>query len=312
MEGTEKNYNIVVAIPCHNEAITIAKVIKNFQTVLPDASIHLFDNNSTDNSIEIARKAGAVVHHVRKQGKGNVMQAIFDTITADALIVVDGDDTYYAEDAPKLLEPVLKGRADMVVGNRLPGATYDSMRRLHQFGNRLIVNTINRMFKTNYLDILSGYRVFSRHFVESIPLLTPGFETETELTLQALEKGMEVIEIPVSYRNRPGGSESKLRSFQDGKRIMITAAIILRDHHPIRLFGVISLVCFLISGIASILRILNYIRITSFPSEVLTGTIMIFIPFAIVSLAIGLILSAINTRFRELNQIISRKRKFDV
>ncbi len=309
MDRMEKNYKIAVAIPCYNESITIAKVIKDFQTVLPDASINIFDNNSTDNSVALAKKAGAVVHLVRKQGKGNVMKAIFDNISADALIVVDGDDTYYAEDAPKMLEKILNGEADMVVGNRLPSATDKSMRLLHQFGNRLIVKTVNRMFKTNYLDILSGYRVFGRRFIESVPLLTPGFETETELTLQALERRMEIIEIPVSYRNRPEGSESKLRSFQDGKRIMLTAAIILRDHHPIRLFGMISIFCFLVSVIFSILRILNYFGSTTLPNEVLTGTIMIFIPLAIISLAIGLILSAINTRFREMNQIMDRRSK---
>jgi glycosyltransferase involved in cell wall biosynthesis len=309
MNESRKNHTITVAIPCYNEAVTIAKVIKDFKTILPDASVHVFDNNSTDNSAELAKNAGAVVHHIKKQGKGNVMQAILDAIRADALIVVDGDDTYFAEDSLKLLEPVLNGKADMVVGNRLPNASDESMRLLHQFGNRFIVNSINRMFNTNFLDILSGYRVFSRRFVESIPLLTPGFETETELTLQALERGMDVIEMPISYRNRPEGSESKLRSFQDGKRIMMTAAIVLRDHHPIRLFGVISLLFFLFAGVFSILRISNYLGAMTLPNELLTGAIMIFSPLAIVSLAIGLILSAINTRFREMNQIMDRRGK---
>jgi hypothetical protein len=165
------------------------------------------------------------------------------------------------------------------------------------------------MFKTGYMDILSGYRAFSGRFVESIPLLTPGFETETELTLQALERGMDVMEIPVSYRNRPEGSESKLRSFHDGRRIMMTAAIILRDHHPIRLFGAISLFFFFISGVSSLLRLLNYLGINSLPNEVLTGSIIIFSPLAVVSLSIGLILSAVNTRFREMNQIMRRGSK---
>lgn len=304
MQGTNKS--IVVTIPCYNEAITITKVINDFRKVLPDAAIHVFDNNSSDNSAELAKEAGAIVHHVKKQGKGNVMQSIFNIVLADALIVVDGDDTYYAEDAPNILAPVLNGEADMVVGNRLSSVMDESMRRLHQIGNRLIVWAINRMFKTNYKDILSGYRVFSRHFIETVPLLTPGFETETELTLQALAHGMETVEMPISYRNRPEGSKSKLRSFHDGKRIIMTAAMFLRDHHPIRLFGAISLICFLVVGISSILRILNYFEITALPNEVLTGTIMIFTPLAIVSLAIGLVLSAINTRFRELNQIIGR------
>ncbi|MBI4684362.1 MAG: glycosyltransferase [Nitrospirae bacterium] len=305
----KKNHNIAVAIPCYNEALTIAKVINDFRNVLQDVPVHIFDNNSTDDSVEIAKKEGAIVHHVRKQGKGNVMQVIFDTIDTDGLIVVDGDDTYYAEDAPKLLGPILKGEADMVVGNRLPNATDDSMRRLHQFGNKLIVSTINRIFKTGYLDILSGYRVFSRRFIKSVPLLTPGFETETELTLQALEKGLDVLEIPIRYRNRPEGSESKLRSFRDGYRIILTAGLLLRDHQPIRLFGTLSLFCFLLSALAAVLRILNFIGSVKLPNEVLTGTIIIFSPIAIVSLAIGLILNAINTRFREMNQIIGRRSK---
>lgn len=300
------NFNIAVAIPCYNEALTITKVIRDFQTVLPNASIHVFDNNSTDNSIELAKNAEATVHHVRKQGKGNVMQAIFDTIVADALIIIDGDDTYSAEESIKLLKPILEEKADMVVGNRLPSASDESMRRLHQIGNRLIVWTINRMFKTNYLDILSGYRIFSRRFVESVPLLTPGFETETELTLQALERGSEIMEVPISYRDRPHGSESKLRSFRDGYRIMMTAAVILRDHHPLRLFGTISFLCFLIVAISAMFRITNYLNITALSNEILTGTIMIFIPLAIITFSIGLILSAINTRFRELNQIMRR------
>jgi len=309
MSESKENYSIAVAIPCYNEALTIAKVIKDFRNILHDAPIHVFDNNSTDKSVEIAEKEGAIVHRVRKQGKGNVMQAIFDTIDADALIVVDADDTYCAEDAPKLLEPILTGEADMVVGNRLPSATDESMRRLHQVGNHLIGWIINRMFKTNYKDILSGYRVFSRRFIETVPLLTPGFETETELTLQSLEKGMEIVEIPISYKSRPEGSESKLRSLYDGRRILMTASMLLRDHQPIRLFGLISLVGFLIAAVAAILRIINYLGSATLPDKVLTGIIIIVTPLAIVSLAIGLILSAINTRFRELNQIMKRRGK---
>jgi hypothetical protein len=182
------------------------------------------------------------------------------------------------------------------------------MSRLHQFGNRLILKAVNFMFKTNYKDILSGYRAISRRFVKNVPLLTSGFEIETELTLQALEREIEITEIPISYRNRPEGSESKLKSFHDGSRIIMTAAIILRDHKPIRLFGLISLLCFLFAGISTALRILNYFGITSLPNEVLTGTVLIFSPLGIVSLAIGLILCAVNTRFRELNQLIDRNK----
>jgi glycosyltransferase involved in cell wall biosynthesis len=307
-ENLYANAKIAVTIPCYNEAVTIEKVVRDFTAILPQATIHVFDNNSEDGSADLARKAGACVHHVRKRGKGHVMQAIFDSIDTDILVVVDGDDTYYAEDALRLIEPILKGEADMVVGNRLKSATDESMSRLHQFGNRLILKAVNFMFKTNYKDILSGYRAISRRFVKNVPLLTSGFEIETELTLQALEREIEITEIPISYRNRPEGSESKLKSFHDGSRIIMTAAIILRDHKPIRLFGLISLLCFLFAGISTALRILNYFGITSLPNEVLTGTVLIFSPLGIVSLAIGLILCAVNTRFRELNQLIDRNK----
>ena len=307
-ENLYANAKIAVTIPCYNEAVTIGKVVRDFTAILPQATIHVFDNNSEDGSADLARKAGAYVHHVRKRGKGHVMQAIFDSIDTDILVVVDGDDTYYAEDALRLIEPILKGEADMVVGNRLKSATDESMSRLHQFGNRLILKAVNFMFKTNYKDILSGYRAISRRFVKNVPLLTSGFEIETELTLQALEREIEITEIPISYRNRPEGSESKLKSFHDGSRIIMTASIILRDHKPIRLFGLISLLCFLFAGISTALRILNYFGITSLPNEVLTGVVLIFSPLGIVSLAIGLILCAVNTRFRELNQLIDRNK----
>lgn len=305
----KKGKKIAVAVPCYNEAITIAKVVKDFKRVLPDAAIHVFDNNSTDGSAELAGEAGAIVHHVRKQGKGNVMRAIFDTITADAVVVVDGDDTYAAEESPILLKPILQGDADMVVGNRLKNNTYESLRKLHHIGNRLIVASINRMFGTDYQDILSGYRVFSRRFIESAPLLKTGFETEAEITLQALENGLEIVEIPVSYRSRPAGSHSKLKSFRDGFRIMSTASVILRDHNPMRLFGFISLLCFLIVLIAVFLRAMNYLNITNLPPQILTGLMFLFLPVGTMAFGIGLILSSINSRFRETRCLMRRNRE---
>ena len=187
---------IVVAIPCFNEAATIEKVVRDFRSVLQNAEICVFDNNSTDGSADLARSAGAEVIRVPQQGKGHVMRVIFDTVVADALIVIDGDDTYFAADAPALLEPILRAEADMMVGDRLQTSTDHAMRRSHQWGNRLIVASINRMFGTSFRDILSGYRVFSRRFVKEVPLLMSGFETETEMTLQALEEGLVVVEVP--------------------------------------------------------------------------------------------------------------------
>lgn len=299
---------IIIAVPCYNEEATIAKVVHDFKKILPSAEIHVFNNNSTDKSAELAKGVGAIVHDVRKPGKGHVMQAILDTVNADALIVVDGDDTYFAEEAPKLLEPVLAGRADMVVGDRLKRADDKSLVRLHQLGNHLIVKTINLIFGTSYEDILSGYRVFSRRFIETVPLLTPGFETETELTLQALEEGLEVIEVPISYRSRPNNSSSKLRPFRDGWRIMMTAAMILRDHHPLRLYGFIGLICLLITAVAVVLRIMNYLGHAVFPNTLLSGMILLFAPMTLLVFGIGLTLSAINTRLREMKQIMRRNK----
>lgn len=304
-----KDKKIVVAIPCYNEALTITKVINDFRRVLPDAKIYVFDNNSTDDSVKLAKKAGADIYFVKKQGKGNVMRAILETIDADALIVVDGDDTYNADEVFMLLEPIINGKADMVVGNRLNELNYKSFRKFHYFGNRMIVSIVNKIFGTNYNDILSGYRVFSRKFIESIPLLKSGFETETEMTLQALENGLEVIEIPISHKNRPEGSYSKLKTFRDGFRILLTAFTILRDHKPMKFFGFFSSIFFFIVFVAGLLRILNYLNITNLPSQILTGLILLFLPTGMISFGIGLILSSINTRFREIKYLIMRSRK---
>lgn len=299
---------VVVAIPCYNEAVTIGKVVRDFRRVLPQARVYVFDNNSMDGSAELACEAGAIVSRVRRQGKGHVMQAIFNSVVADTLVVVDGDDTYCAEEVSLLVDPIMRGEAEMVVGNRLQQATSETLRPRHQFGNRVIVSSINFMFGTSYTDILSGYRALSRRFIEFVPLLTPGFETETELTLQALERGLDVIEVPISYRSRPAGSRSKLRSFHDGYRIMMTAIVLLRDHHPLRFFGLISLLCVLTGGMASLLRLMVYWGMIDFPTTLLTGLLLLVGPIGMIALGIGLLLNAINTRFREMEQLARRKR----
>ena len=305
------NDTLIIAIPCYNEEVTIGKVIHSFREILPGASIYVFDNNSSDNSSQIAKNAGAVVLRVRKQGKGHVLQHIFDLsarIEPDAVVIVDGDDTYDAEDVLKLLPPVLIGDADMVVGNRMPAASGESMLAHRHFGNKLIVKSINLMFGTKYRDILSGFRVFSRRFIENVPLLTPGFETETEMTLQALEEGMVIKEIPISYRSRPEESHSKLNAFSDGYRIMLTAAMLLRDHNPLRLFGLISILL-LASAI-----VLTALTIVKFTNQLQVNTIVILIGILLIillgalSFSLGLILNAVNTRFRQLKQIIQRNK----
>ena len=299
---------IVVAIPCYNEAITIAKVIRDFQGELPGAQILVFDNNSTDDSIKIAEAAGAIVHRVRKQGKGQVLQVVFEKVTADALVLVDGDDTYEAGDVHKLLSPILSFECDMVVGNRLPDARDENMRRHRHFGNRMIVGAINMMFGTDYKDILSGYRVFSRSFVETVPLLTPGFEIETEMTLQALNEGLIIDEVPIIYRSRPEDSHSKLNPLRDGYRIILTAAMLLRDHSPLRLFGLISLI-FFIGGLTLLVMMGLTIngRLQMNLTALLAG-ILLLLPMGALSFGIGLILNAVNTRFTQLKQILQRKK----
>jgi glycosyltransferase involved in cell wall biosynthesis len=232
---------VTVAIPCYNEATTIAKVVTDFRRELPEAEVLVCDNHSTDGSGERAREAGARVIREKRRGKGFAMQAILEAVETEACVIVDGDDTYLAEDVHRLLEPVAADRADMVVGDRLGQASSEALTDLHRFGNRTILAIINTVFRTSFRDVLSGYRVLNRNLMRSVPLITGGFETETELTLQALEKGMVIQEIPVGYRPRPSGSFSKLSPFADGYRILISMAVLLRNHRPLYFFSLIAL-----------------------------------------------------------------------
>jgi glycosyltransferase involved in cell wall biosynthesis len=231
---------VTVAVPCFNEAPTIAKVVSDFRAQLPEAEIVVFDNASTDGSAEHARAAGARVVREKRRGKGFVMQSILEQVDADCCVIVDGDDTYFAEDVHELLRPIVEDRADMVVGDRLHAASRDALTDLHRFGNRTILRIINLAFRTRFKDVLSGYRALNRNMLRSVPLIAGGFETETELTLQALEKEMLILEVPVRYRARPEGSFSKLVPFADGYRILITMAVLLRNHRPLYFFSLLA------------------------------------------------------------------------
>ena len=213
---------IAVLIPCYNEELTIEKVIKDFRKELPDADIYVYDNNSKDKTAEIAVANGAIVKHEYRQGKGNVVRTMFREIEADIYVMVDGDDTYPAEFVHKLIEPIRTGEADMTIGDRLSNGTYqeENKRHFHEFGNNLVKKSINVLFRTKLKDIMTGYRVFNRAFVKNMPILSKGFEIETEMTLYALDKRFIIKEIPITYRDRPHGSSSKINTVWDGYKVI--------------------------------------------------------------------------------------------
>jgi glycosyltransferase involved in cell wall biosynthesis len=265
----------------------------------------VFDNGSTDDTAVLAAAAGARVVREKRKGKGHVMQAILETVEADACVIVDGDDTYFAEDVPELLGPVLDDRADMVVGDRLRDASPVALTHLHRFGNRAILWIINFTFRTSFRDVLSGFRVVNRNVIRSVPLITAGFETETELTLQALEKGMVIREVPIRYRARPEGSYSKLSPFADGYRILITMAVLLRNHRPLYFFSVIAL----------ILGIGDIAYAGAWAAGALDGNprVHLAVVAGIALLAAGLVvfgvvLNAVNAGFREIESLSRRSR----
>lgn len=237
-----------VLIPCYNEGATIAKVVGDFRAVLPEAVVYVCDNNSTDNTVSEAEQAGAVIMKETKQGKGNAVRRMFREIEADCYLMVDGDDTYQAGNAAEMIRLVLEENADMVIGDRL-STTYfqENKRRMHNAGNRLVRWFINFFWKENIRDIMTGYRAFSRRFVKLFPVMTSEFEIETEMTIHALDKRFSIREIPCGYKDRPEGSVSKLRTFRDGRKVLGTIFSLYKNYRPIKFFGMLSLILFLIS-----------------------------------------------------------------
>lgn len=238
----------VVLIPCYNEAQTIKKVIEDFKHNMPHAEIYVYDNNSSDGTDKIAKEAGAIVRYEYKQGKGNVVRSMFRDIDADCYIMVDGDDTYPAEFGPKLEKLVLEGKADLAVGDRLSSTYFSENKRpFHNVGNVLVRKLINLIFGAKLNDIMTGARAFSRDFVKSYPVLSKGFEIETEMTIFALDNNFKIVEEPIEYRDRPDGSESKLNTYSDGFKVLKTIASLFRDTKPFAFFSIISVILLAIS-----------------------------------------------------------------
>lgn len=272
---------VAVLIPCYNEGLTIEKVVTDFRRELPDADVYVYDNNSFDDTAEIARKAGAIVRFEPRQGKGFAVRQMFFDIDADYYIMVDGDDTYPAEAVHDLLKPLQDGMADMTIGDRLSNGTYseENKRAFHGFGNNLVKNSINKLYHGDIQDVMTGYRGFNRVFVKTIPILSGGFQIETEFTIHALEKRFKLVEVPIDYRDRPEGSFSKLNTFSDGIKVLQTIMRMLKDSHPLMFFGMIGLVFFLLGLIVGMPVVIEFFKtgyIQKVPSAILATGVMIF------------------------------------
>lgn len=291
---------IAILIPCYNESKTIEKVIKDYKSVLPDAAVYVYDNNSTDGTDEIAKRAGAIVRYERQQGKGNVIRRMFREVNAQCYIMVDGDDTYPADCAPELVKQVLEKNADMVVGDRLSSTYFmENKRPFHNFGNSLVRKSINILFKSDIKDIMTGYRAFSYEFVKTYPVLSKGFEIETEMSIHAVDKGMQIENVIIEYRDRPEGSESKLNTYSDGIKVLRTILKLFRHYKPLTFFGagaaMLSLLA--IAFFAPVLiEYFNTGLVTRFPTLIVSGFVMIA---AIQSFFSGLILSSINQKNKQ-------------
>jgi glycosyltransferase involved in cell wall biosynthesis len=287
---------IALLIPCYNEEITISKVINDFREQITELKIYVYDNNSKDQTYEIAKSAGAIVEHEYRQGKANVVRSMFEKINADVYIMVDGDDTYPAKHVRDLLAPVLNDGYDMVIGDRLTNGTYsnENKRNFHEFGNNLVRYLINKLFNANLKDIMSGYRVFSKKFIKTYPVLYSGFELETDMTIFSLHNNLLMKEIPIDFQDRPEGSESKLNTFSDGFKVLLTIFNLFRHYKPLLFFGLFSLFSLILAfvfGIPVIREYYLYNYVYKVPSAVLASGLVLV---SILTFAIGLILDTIS------------------
>ncbi len=304
MKKDEKK-KIAVLIPCYNEAKTIEKVVKDYKKVLPDADIYVYDNNSTDGTDKIAKKAGAIIKYEYRQGKGNVIRSMFKDIEADCYLMIDGDDTYPCENAKEMCELILNKQADMVIGDRLSSTYFkENKRPFHNFGNRLVRGLINTLFKSKVRDIMTGYRAFSYEFVKTFPVLSKGFEIETEMTIHALDKNFLLKEIPVEYRDRPDGSESKLSTYSDGLKVLKTIGRLFKEYKPTIFFTLISLLFLVISVIFAVPVFKEYFQtglVPRYPTLIFSGFMLMI---SILLFVCGLILEVVVKKHRQLFEIL--------
>lgn len=302
--------SIAVLIPCFNEAPTIGKVVADFHQILPDAKIYVVDNNSTDSSAEIARAAGAIVCREFCQGKGHVVRQMFERIDADIYLMVDGDDTYPAQKALELIQPILSSSTDMTVGDRLSNRSYQNSARrgaMGSLGNRMFTKCVNVLFGGSLKDVFSGYRAFSRKFVKTVPILSTGFQVEMEMTLFALDKDLRIVEVPITFQERPEGSFSKLNSLRDGLHILFKVLDICMNYKPFLFYGTIATLFALVSLMLGIPVVIEFFRtglVLRFPTAILAATLM---TMGMISLTIGLILNTIIAHERAAYELEFKK-----
>ena len=301
----KNNKKIAVLIPCYNESKTIEKVVKDYKKALPEADIYVYDNNSKDNTDEIALKAGAIVRYEHKQGKGNVIRSMFRDIDADCYLMIDGDDTYPAENARQMCDYILNGEADMVIGDRLSSTYFkENKRPFHNFGNVLVRGLINTLFKSKVKDIMTGYRAFSYDFVKTFPVLSKGFEIETEMTIHSLDKNLLLKEIPVDYRDRPEGSVSKLNTFKDGFRVLKTIARLFKEYKPTIFFSIFGLMFLIVSLVFGIPVFKDYFStglVERFPTLIFSGFMLMI---SVLSFMCGIILEVVVKKHRQLFEYV--------
>lgn len=299
---------VALLIPCYNESQTIEKVISDYRKVIPEAAIYVYDNNSTDGTEEVAKKAGAIVRHEYKQGKGNVIRRMFQEIEADCYVMIDGDDTYPASSVKELIHLVVEKQVDMALGDRLSSTYFkENKRPFHNFGNKLVKSLINSLFKSDIQDIMTGYRAFSKRFVKNFPVMSKGFEIETEMTIHALDKNFSVKAVPVMYKDRPEGSFSKLDTFSDGFKVLKTIFMLFRDYKPFVFFSIASFLVLVVSILLFVPVFIEYYQtglVPRFPTLIVSGILGIISILLWIS---GIILEVIVKKHKQLYELLLNK-----